>query len=248
MLLSKSSKVEPKTTVIILAGGLATRLHPLTHDFPKVLLDISGKPFLFHQIEKLEEQNFEDVIVSVGYKGELVEEALKESKWQRADSPLRVKVVYDGDELLGTGGAVLKILKENGDVSDPFMVIYGDSYLPGDYREMISKLGSLDQALMTVFKNSGKYDKSNVVFCEGSIVDYNKKGEGPQYNSIDWGLNVFRQEAFDLFHEQGLKKFDLSDVFTAALKEQKLKGCEVFERFYEIGSHLGLEELRSLLK
>ncbi len=225
--------------VAILAGGLATRLKPLTEKIPKVLLPVAGKPFLAHQLTLLRKQGIGRVVLCVGHLGDLIQRELGDG---RAHG-VRLEYSFDGPVLLGTGGALrqaLPLLGEN------FFVLYGDSYLPADFRpiaECFERSGK--HGLMTVYENRGRYDTSNVWFADGEIKVYDKQNRLPQMHHIDYGLSLFAAAAF-AGHPAGAK-FDLVDVMQRLVAEKQLAGFEVPERFYEIGSPAGLAELEALL-
>jgi NDP-sugar pyrophosphorylase family protein len=226
--------------VAILAGGLATRLKPLTEKVPKLLVELAGEPFFSHQIRLLTKAGLTRIVLCVGYLGEQIAERYGDgSKWG-----VQIDYSFDGPTLLGTGGALIRALPRLGDA---FFVLYGDSYLPIDYQAAGRFfLGSGKEGLMTVFENRGQYDASNVWFEGGSIRAYDKKAKLPEMRHIDYGLGVFRKAAFDGFPRDQV--VDLAEVQKALLARGQLAGFEVSTRFYEIGSHAGLEELDRLLR
>jgi NDP-sugar pyrophosphorylase family protein len=225
--------------VAILAGGLATRLRPITEKIPKVLVPIAGKPFLAHQLELLRKQGITRAVLCLGYLGEMVQRDFGDG----SAYGIRLDYSFDGPVLLGTGGALKLALPKLG---EQFFVLYGDSYLPipfaplAEFFERSGKLG-----LMTVYRNEGKYDTSNVVFGDGEIKVYDKKQRLPEMHHIDYGLSLFRREVFERYPDG--KAFDLAEVMRDLVAEKQLAGFEVKERFYEIGSHAGLQELDALL-
>jgi NDP-sugar pyrophosphorylase family protein len=225
--------------VAILAGGLATRLKPITEKIPKVLVPVAGKPFLAHQLELLRQQGIRRAVLCLGYLGEMVEREFGDG----SRHGIQLEYSFDGPVLLGTGGALKRALPQLG---EEFFVLYGDSFLPtafapiADFFERSGRLG-----LMTVYRNEGKYDTSNVVFGDGEIKVYNKKQRVPEMQHIDYGLSLFRREAFEGYPAD--KPFDLADVMRSLVAQKQLAGYEVKERFYEIGSRAGLEELNGLL-
>ena len=225
---------------VIIAGGLATRLYPVTKKIPKSMIEINGKPFIDHQLKLLKNNGIEKVVVCAGYLGEMVEEYVGDgSNWD-----LDVKFSFDGEKLLGTGGAVRKSITM---LDERFFVIYGDSYLPVDFRKVAAYFEKNDKsALMTVIQNGDRWDKSNVIFENGCIVKYDKKDKSPEMKHIDYGLGIFRKEVFEKINENDV--VDLADIYKDLLKKNKLAGYEIFERFYEIGSFSGIEELKLLLK
>lgn len=225
--------------VAILAGGLATRLRPITETIPKALVEIHGEPFIAHQLRLLAERGLERVVICAGYLGEKIQEAVSDG----SRLGLRVDFSFDGPRLLGTAGAVKKALPFLGDI---FFVLYGDSYLPCDYRkiqEVFQKSGCL--ALMTVFRNYGRWDKSNVEFKDGKIHVYDKQRQTPGMHHIDYGLGVFHREAFAPLSDD--QPHDLASLYQELLGQGKLAGYEMKERFYEIGSFAGIEEIRRFL-
>jgi NDP-sugar pyrophosphorylase family protein len=226
--------------VAILAGGLATRLKPITEKIPKLLVEVAGEPFFSHQLRLLKGAGLNRLVLCVGYLGERIVEAYGDgAKWG-----ISIDYSFDGPTLLGTGGALIRALPKLGDA---FYVLYGDSYLPIDYLavgEAFLKSGK--QGLMTVFENREKYDASNVWFQDGVIRSYDKKDKVPEMRHIDYGLGLFRADAFDGFPRDEV--VDLAEVQKALLKRGELAGFEISQRFYEIGSHAGLRELDQLLK
>lgn len=225
--------------VAILAGGLATRLRPLTENIPKVLLPVAGKAFLAHQLELLRGQGIRRVVLCLGFLGEMV---VKEFGDGRAHG-VELDYSFDGPKLLGTGGALRQALPKLG---EKFFVLYGDSYLTTPFAPIARFFEhSRRRGLMTVYRNEGLYDTSNVVFRDGQIVVYDKKLRLPEMKHIDYGLSLFHAPVFE--ERPAGEAFDLADVLHQLVAQNDLAGFEVPERFYEIGSHAGLSELESLL-
>ena len=225
--------------VAILAGGLATRLRPLTERVPKALLEIAGRPFVFHQLDLLRTQGIEHVVFCVGYLGEQVQSIVGDGR----SFGLRVEYSFDGEVLLGTGGALRHALPLLG---ERFLVLYGDSYLPCDFRAVQSAFeASGEPALMTVLRNDNRWDKSNVVFREGRIVEYNKHSPRPEMAYIDYGLGILTAAVFSDFGNE--KSFDLADLYRRLSLRGELAGYEVKQRFYEIGSPQGIREAEEFL-
>jgi NDP-sugar pyrophosphorylase family protein len=226
--------------VAILAGGLATRLRPITEKIPKSLVPVAGKPFLAHQLELLQSRGIRRVVLCIGYLGEMIQREFGNG----STYGIRLDYSFDGPRLLGTGGAIKRALPLLG---DDFFVLYGDSYLPVEYRpiaEFFRHSGKL--GCMTVYRNEGLYDTSNVVFRDGEIAVYDKKNHPPEMRHIDYGLSLFKAAAFDSYSAD--QPFDLAGVMGRLVRQKQLAGFEVRERFYEIGSPVGLAELESLLK
>lgn len=220
--------------VAVLAGGLATRLGSLTARTPKAMLEVAGHPFIYHQLRLLKRRGVHQVVLCVGHMGSLIEDYVGDG----SQYGVRVTYSYDGAVLLGTGGAIRKALPK---LSEIFLVMYGDSYLDTNYGQIVDYFHkSKKLGLMTVLKNDDKWDKSNVVYSDGSIRHYSKTATVPGMKHIDYGLSVFHSGVFDRWgHSQ---HFDLAEVHRFLTSMDELAGYEISERFYEIGSNEGLIE------
>lgn len=226
--------------VAILAGGLATRLGDTARATPKCLLDIAGEPFAVHQIRLLASHGFTDLVFLVGHLADQVEGALGDGRrWG-----VRVRYVHDGPARLGTGGALRHAVSVLG---DRWLVLYGDSYLECDYRAVQDAFGASGRlGLMTVFRNDGQWDRSNVRFEAGQILDYDKARPSPEMRHIDYGLGALSAAALRRYDDG--RPLDLAEVYRDLLAERQLAGYEVHERFYEIGSPAGLAETRARIQ
>jgi len=226
--------------VAILAGGLATRLRPITEKIPKSLVPVAGKPFLAHQLELLRLRGIRRAVVCTGHLGEMIQHDFGDG----AAFGVRLDYSFDGPKLLGTGGAIKRALPL---LDDEFFVLYGDSYLPVEYHpiaEFFRRSGK--PGCMTVYHNQGRYDTSNVVFRNGEIAVYDKRSRVPEMQYIDYGLSLFKAPVFNSYTSG--QPFDLAEVMDKLVHEKQLAGYEVRERFYEMGSPAGLAELESLLQ
>jgi MurNAc alpha-1-phosphate uridylyltransferase len=224
--------------VAILAGGLATRLRPLTGTIPKSLIPINGEPFIAHQLRLLRNRGIERVVLCVGYLSEMIQE------YVGGGEALGLSVEYscDGPIQLGTAGALRNALPL---LDEAFFVVYGDSYLPCDYASAERFfLESGKAGLMTVFRNEGRFDTSNVEFLDGKIVDYNKRDLTPRMLHIDYGLGAFRSAVFSALPPAPC---DLATVYQDLLARNELTALEVSERFYETGSFEGIHALAEFL-
>lgn len=225
--------------VAILAGGLATRLRPVTEKIPKALVDINGEPFIAHQFRLLREGGARRVVVCAGYRGEMIQEVVGDG----GRFGLEVKFAFDGPKLLGTAGALKRALPLLGEA---FHILYGDSYLNCDFRAIQETfIRSAKQGLMTVFRNEGLWDKSNIELENGQIIVYDKHRPTPRMKFIDYGWGVLRAAALERVAAD--EPYDLARLYQDLLREGELAAFEVHERFYEIGSFEGLEETRRYL-
>jgi NDP-sugar pyrophosphorylase family protein len=225
--------------VAILAGGLATRLRPITKKIPKALIEVAGRPFIAWQLEYLRKQGATGVVICVGFLGEQISACVGDGR----EYGLQVSYSFDGPRLLGTGGALRQAL---GLLGSAFFVLYGDSYLPIDFHAVeLDFVRQAKPAMMTVLKNEGRWDKSNVLYRDGRLIEYNKQAPRPDMAYDDYGLGVLSASVFA--NRGDGESFDLADVYRLLSLAGALGGFEVFQRFYEIGSHEGLKETAAFL-
>jgi MurNAc alpha-1-phosphate uridylyltransferase len=225
--------------VAILAGGLATRLGPLSATTPKALIEVAGRPFAEHQIALLRRHGYTRLIYLVGHLGEQIVAALGDG----SRYGVTITYIFDGPRLLGTGGALRAALPVLGDA---FFVLYGDSYLEIDYSAVERAfLASSALGLMTVFRNAGRWERSNVLFRAGRVLRYDKFNPQPEMEHLDYGLNAFRAAAFAGYPVD--EPLDLAIVQRDLAQRGQLLGYEVNTRFYEVGSPTGLAETRAFL-
>lgn len=225
--------------VAILAGGLATRLHPITLEMPKSLVQIAGQPFLAHQLRLLRSQHIESVVLCIGYLGEHIKDFAGDGRKFGLD----IAYSWDGPTLRGTAGALKSALPLLG---REFFVMYGDSYLTCSFPQVQTAFfASRKEGLMTVFRNGNRWDKSNVEFSEGEIRCYSKKNRTALMQYIDYGLEVLTAEALNRVPDNQI--CDLSELYELLLRDGQLAGFEIAGRFYEIGSFTGMQQLSYLL-
>ena len=226
--------------IAILAGGLGTRLRPITETMPKSLLEIDGEPFIAHQLRELARQGIQNVILCVGFLGEQVESFVKDG----AEYGVRIKYSYETNDLLGTGGAIRNALHL---LTDDFFVLYGDSWLDIDYRSVYESFqNSGKTALMTVYRNEGRWDTSNVEMDGNRIKIYSKIKPNPRMTHIDYGLGILKPNIFEKYPEGA--NFDLAEIYESLSDSGRLASFEAKNRFYEIGSHDGLKELNEIFQ
>lgn len=223
----------------LLAGGLATRLRPITQTIPKAMVEVAGRPFIDHQLALLRRNGIQHVILCLGYLGEQIEQHLGSG----AQHGLHLQYSSDGDRLLGTGGALRRALPLLGEV---FWVLYGDSYMDIDYQAVLGHFHAEHaRGLMTVFHNDNHWDRSNVVFRNGRLLSYSKRATTPEMRHIDYGATLLRRDVLASLPEN--TPSDVADLLSDMAARGELIGHEVTQRFYEIGSPRGLEETQRYL-
>jgi NDP-sugar pyrophosphorylase family protein len=226
--------------VAILTGGMATRLGAITKTIPKSLVDINGEPFLAHQLRLLRSHGIERAVLCVGHLGEMIRDFAGSGE----SFQMELQYSFDGPVLRGTAGAVHNALPLLG---ERFFVLYGDSYLPCDYEGVMGEFeASGKRGLMTVYRNRDQWDASNVEFSDGQILAYDKRSRTRRMHHIDYGLGVFDHEAFARISPGS--NTDLAEIYQELLRANQLAACEIDERFYEIGSVAGIEDLSRALR
>jgi MurNAc alpha-1-phosphate uridylyltransferase len=225
---------------LILAGGLGTRMRQFNPALPKSLLPVAGRPFVDWQLEWLASQKVTAVVFCLGHQAEAIRSHVGDgNRWG-----LRVSYVEEPETLLGTGGAI-RLAIDQRSVAERFFVLYGDSYPRADLGDMYKSFRHLDfPVLMAVHNNHNRWDRSNVVFHEGMVTRYQKGAdESPSdMTYIDAGLTAVERWIIADRLDPGVAS-DLSDLYQSLSREGRLAGYEVEERFFEIGSPGGLEEL-----
>ena len=228
--------------VVILAGGLGTRLMSVAPNTPKALVPVAGRPFIEHQFELLKRNGLTRVLLCVGHFANLVEAHVGDG------SRFGVSVQYSYEDpgmLLGTGGALINAIEL---LEESFLTMYGDSYLPTDYRAVVQAFAKRSaKAMMCVFRNEGKWDKSNVRIAGDRVVFYSKAAQPGDADYIDYGLSAYRKSAIQAYHGITLP-IDLGRVQEDLVCRGEMDAFEVHERFYEIGKPAGLAELDRALR
>jgi len=227
--------------IVILAGGKAKRLYPLTKKIPKSLVEICGKPFLTHQIELLKKNKINDIVLCVGTFSDQIMNHYGDGK----DFGVSIRYsLEDVNNLLGTAGALKKAEEF---LDKEFMVMYGDSYLPIDFHDVISGFNKSEKmGFMTVFRNQNRFDKSNVDVQNGLVITYDKSGENKELQYIDYGLLVIKKESLKMIPAS--KFVDLEDLIKLLVEKNELASFIVNERFYEIGSTSGKKDFTEFIK
>jgi NDP-sugar pyrophosphorylase family protein len=227
------------TPVLILAGGRATRLGAVTQAIPKALVPLAGRPFIDHQLAGVRGQGVREVVMCVGHFADQIRAHVGGGE----RFGLRVRYSDDGATLRGTGGAVRRALPL---VGGRCFVLYGDSLLDVDYGRTLAALPPDALGLMTVYRNENSFDRSNVVWRDGRLLRYSKRDATAEMTHIDYGLSLLRRAAIERIPED--RPSDLAELYAALVEAGEMVGCEVTERFYEIGSPAGLREAEEFVR
>lgn len=229
--------------VVVLMGGLGTRLKDYTKQCPKPLVKVNDKPFFEYQLDLLMAWGFKKFLFLIGYKADMIEEYFGDG----SDREITIDYCYDGKELLGTGGAVRRAYNK---LEDDFMLIYGDSFMDIDYAEALYRYDKGKQngarALMTVLCNNNRFDKSNVVMDGNKLVLYDKHNPTADMDYIDYGVCIYEKSLFDDYAEG--EKFDIAKIQHELSIKGEMTAQIVTKRFYEIGNPDSLAEFTAYAK
>jgi NDP-sugar pyrophosphorylase family protein len=223
--------------VCILAGGLGTRLGSRVRDVPKPLVEVAGAPFLVHQLRLLAIHGAREIVICVGYRGELIAERIGEERFG-----MHIAYSHDGPELQGTLGAIRRALPL---LPERFLVLYGDTYLRLDYAAATEAWRASGlPALMTVLRNEDRWGPSNAVYENGLVERYDKNAPTAAMRWIDYGLGGLQARTLEIAPEG---ERDLAHLYRLLARRGELCGVPVTERFYDIGTPGALTETEAFL-
>lgn len=225
---------------VILAGGKGTRLRPLTCQMPKSMVPIHGKPFLQHQFELIKSFGINEVLLLVSYLGEQIEEYFDNG------SKFGLSIEYSYEEIpLGTGGA-LKNAEDK--LAKEFLLLNGDTFLPIDYRKLISYSHRYNKiGVITVYNNSEKIVPNNIAIGKSNLViGYNKK-DSKGMTHVDAGVMVFKKDVIDLIPKDQICSLE-EEIFHKLIKVRKLLAFPTDKRFYDMGNFEKLEIIKEAFK
>ena len=226
--------------VAILAGGLATRLRPVTETIPKAMVPIGGRPFLEYQIDFLKKNGVTDLVLCVGYLSEKIEEYFGNGH----TFGVNIQYVHDGEKLLGTAGALKRAESR---LQEHFFVMYGDSYLFLNFQDAYAHFTQSNKlALMVVYKNNNLYDLSNVAIANGLVCRYDKKNSNGDLNYIDYGALILKKTVLEIIPDNQF--YPLENIIQDLIQRKEVSAFEVTQRFYEIGSHKGIDEFKQYIQ
>jgi NDP-sugar pyrophosphorylase family protein len=230
--------------VVILAGGLGTRLRPLTTQVPKPMVPVAGAPYLEHQLRLLAGQSLNDIVVLTGYLGEQIEEYFGDGR------QLGLRMRYSREsQPLGTGGA----LREARPLLDEsFLVIYGDSYLPIKYSGLGRRLAmTAASGVIAVYRDpSGQTNVScNVALdTDGTVLRYDKQASADdrELQYVEAGVLALRRSVLDLIPPAGASSLE-EQVFPILIERRRLLGFRTNQRFYDMGTPERLHAIEAYL-
>ncbi len=214
--------------VVILAGGLGTRLRPLTLTVPKPMMPIKGRPFLEYQLAWVRRFEFSRVLLLTGYLGEQIESHFQDGRrWD-------LSIAYSRESSpLGTAGALKQAASK---LEDRFLLLNGDTYLPIDYRAMCCSFRQgQDVGVMAVCHMDDGHSVNNVALSENGQVSHYAKEGGARLTHVAAGAYIFDRVILEQIPERVPYSLEI-DLTPALIATGLIRGYPTSERFYDIGS------------
>jgi len=227
--------------MVVLAGGLATRLGHLTETTPKSLISISGRPFVDWQLDLIEKAGIGEVYFLLSHLSERIINHLE----TKMNSKLKFHYLLDGVEPAGTGGALIRNFAQ---LPKEFFLMYGDSYLQLDYASVHkSFVESGADYLMTICKTpENGVAQSNVEFEDGKVKAYSKNHKTPGMHFEDFGLSILKKEVLRSY--LGEAKCDLSKITSELASHGRVSAFLVNGKYFEVGSSRGIADIQHYLE
>lgn len=226
--------------VVVIAGGMGSRLGTLTKEIPKSMVLVKQRPFIYWQLRLLRSQGFREILFCLGHLGKIIEDYVGDG----SKFGVKVSYAYDGTEPLGTGGALVNAVRE---LQSDFAVTYGDSYLPTNFDAAKKVFFNTDKSgLITVYRNSNELVKSNMKKLESGGFIYSKNPLRKDCDFVDYGMFFLKKEEF-MCHLR-TPPWDIGNLIAEMLEKDRLETFEILERFYEVGSLSGISDLNLFLR
>jgi len=220
---------------VIISGGFGTRLYPITKKVPKILVEISGKPFIDYLIPLCKKNGIEEIVFCVGHLWEQVRDYVGDGK------KFGIKAYYSvEDKKLDTGGAIKKALPY---LDKEFLVTYGDSFLDIDWQDVANAFKkSPAKGIMSVYENNWRLVPSTIIIDkEGYIKEFNKENPRPEMTHMEYGINIFSKDIIDKIPKE---VFPLGDYFNYLAKDSNLLSYPTTRMFYDIGTPEGIKKFQ----
>ena len=232
--------------IVVVAGGLATRMGPVTEEIPKTLLEVNGKPLLQHQVEFFKKNGFYDFVFCIAHLAHKVKDFFKDG------SEFGVNIVYSEDKLLGTAGAVK--LAENS-VGDVCIVFYGDNLTTMNFDKLLEFHESRKSDFTVVVTQipEGKITSSLLTLDEdGKMNLFIEKPTGEEFKKpgkiyYNQGIYVMNKNIFSLIPE-GNCDFGHDVIPALSKRNANSHGYPTDEFFREIGRPEKYEQLKEEFK
>lgn len=225
--------------LVVLAGGYGTRMKFLNENTPKILSPINEYKFIDLFFMNIKFLGYREVYLLLHSKSEQV---IKHIQKNNLYTDFEIRYLLDGENALGTGGAIIKNLDF---LPDIFWVMYGDTLLNWNVSKSEKKfIKSNKKSLMTVIHKDKVNETPNVLLKNNILLSYSKELT-LQNNYVDYGAILFYRNVFDNFQ---INKLDLSEIIADLIKYEEITPFKVTNKFYEIGNQNSYKILIDKLK
>jgi len=221
--------------VVILAGGLGTRLRPLTYKIPKPMVEVNGKPFLEYLIFYLRNKGLRNILICTGYISEKIVSHFKNG------SKFGVDISYSNEKsLIGTGGALKNAERF---LNKEFILLNGDTFIPLKYNKLIDNYKKSGKNIIVVNRN--KKSQGNIMIDGSNIVTkYDKTKKNLGYN--DCGVQVLKKELINFIPKNKVVSME-NNIFPLLIKKKGLIAFETKQNFFDLGTFEGIKKFESLV-
>ena len=224
--------------VVIFAGGLGTRLRPITNTIPKPMIKFHGKPFLEYLVEQVKNQGIKKILLLLGYLPDIIQKHFQDGK------KFGISIEYSVSEVENDTGTRLKKAKNK--IDDIFYMMYCDNYCPLDFYVMYKSFTKNDLwGQLTVYGNKDKYTKDNIRIRDSIVEEYDKTRLMEKLSGVEIGYAIFKKHILDLIPE-GNVNFEKT-VYPKLVKSRKLGGFVTDHRYYSVSSHERLHLTKQFL-
>ena len=221
--------------IVILAGGLGTRLRKVVRDVPKPMAPVNGKPFLEYIIKLIKENGYKDILMLVGYKSEKIKEYFKDG------SEFGVSIKYSVEkEHLGTGGAIFNAWNH---LEEEFILINGDTFFDIEYDLLVDFVRETKANGVVVLRYSRDLKRYGLVEIDDNynvekFVEKTAVSEDKVDGFINGGIYYFRKKIFEPYYNGWNKNRFVSlekGILPKIVISKKLKGLPMCGKFIDIG-------------
>ena len=217
--------------VVILAGGLGTRLGAITQHIPKSLVEVDDRPMISHILDWISLQGCDRALILTGHLGDKFEEYTHDS----------VSLTFVREPVpLGTGGALWNAV----DFLEPeFLLWWGDDFHPINYAKLVNQHRE-DGNLMTMTVTEA-HESMNLLHANNRVIKYNKHAENSDFNGYEAGTSVVSKRIVLLFGRDG--KWSWEETVYPKLSG-KIGAHIDNTKFWDMGTPDRLTKLREFLK
>jgi D-glycero-alpha-D-manno-heptose 1-phosphate guanylyltransferase len=226
--------------VLILAGGLGTRLRSVVRDVPKPMAPVAGRPFIEHQLRFLASTGFKSVVIALGYRGDVIKQHFKKDF-------MGIQIDYSSEATpLGTGGAIVNAVKAKR-LDGNLVVLNGDTFFPISIESMmLDHIKNSADVTLAIFrdKSFGRYsglcldDKMKVLRSDADTSEYKSAG-----------IYIFSHNIVGLLRSKELKKISFEeDIGPKLISNYNVYGYAESAPFIDIGIPEDFDKAQTLLR